>query len=96
MIKIGSFFEEHVEKIVLAVFGILCIWLLITRVLLSPNQVVYNNEKYSPSAVDDRVYEDAELLRQKLSSEQLASALERGRQLDLDTEATNILKEICS
>jgi hypothetical protein len=67
MIKIGTFFEQHVEKIVLAVFGILSIWLLITRVLLSPNQVVYEKEKYSPSAIDDRIYEDAERLRQKLS-----------------------------
>jgi hypothetical protein len=66
MIKIGSFFEEHIEKIILVVFGLLCVWLMITRVLLSPNQVVYDNEKYSPSAVDGRVYEEAELLQQKL------------------------------
>ncbi len=65
MIKIGSFFEEHIEKIVLVIFGLLCVWLMITRVLLSPNQVVYEKTKYSPSAIDERVYEDAELLRQK-------------------------------
>ena len=65
-IKIGSFFEEHIEKIVLVIFGLLCVWLMITRVLLSPNQVVYDDERYSPSAIDERVYEDAKLLRQKL------------------------------
>ena len=74
-LKIGSFFEEHIEKIILVIFGLLCVWLMITRVLLSPNQVVYEDAKYSPSAIDDRVYEEAELLRQKLlePAEQLVS-----------------------
>jgi hypothetical protein len=66
MIKIGSFFEEHVEKIVLVIVGLVCVWLLITRVMLSPNEVLYGDEKYSPSAIDKKVYEEAELLSQKL------------------------------
>ncbi len=39
MIKIGSFFEEHIEKIVLGIVGLVCVWLLITRVIFSPNEV---------------------------------------------------------
>jgi len=66
MFKIGTFFEEHIEKIILAIVGLVCIWLLITRVLFSPNVVVYDNDKFSPGAIDDYVYEQADLLRQKL------------------------------
>lgn len=66
MIKIASFFEEHVEKIVLVVVGIVCVFLLIFRVLLSPNVVDYDQKKFSPAAVDDYVYKQAEPLRHKL------------------------------
>ena len=68
MIKIGSFFEEHVEKIVLVIVGIACVWLLITRVIFSPNEVAYGDGKYSPGAVDDKVYEEAVLLREKINT----------------------------
>ena len=70
MIKIsdiGSFFEEHVEKIILVIVGLLCAWLLITRVILSPNTVSYNNRNFSPSAIDDYAYSEAQNLRQKLN-----------------------------
>ncbi|MFQ6035144.1 MAG: hypothetical protein ACE5NM_04755 [Sedimentisphaerales bacterium] len=50
--KIGNLFEEHIEKIVLAVVGLVCIWLFITRVLISPNAVSYDNQKFSPSEID--------------------------------------------
>jgi hypothetical protein len=64
---IGSFFEEHVEKIILVIVGLICAWLLITRVILSPNTVSYDNKNYSPSAIDDYVYAEAQNLRQKLN-----------------------------
>ena len=67
MIKIGSFFEEYVEKIILVIVGLVCVWLLITRVIFSPNDVLYGDGKYSPSAVDEQVYEKAVRLRQKLN-----------------------------
>ncbi len=67
MIKIGSFFEEYVEKIILVIVGIVCVWLLITRVIFSPNDVLYGDGKYSPSAVDEKVHEEALSLRQKLN-----------------------------
>ena len=55
--KIGSFFEEHIEKVILAVVGLVCIWLVVTRVLISPNVVTYNNKKYSPRAIDQQIRE---------------------------------------
>jgi len=65
--SIGSFFEEHVEKIILVIVGLVCAWLLITRVILSPNMVSYDNRNFSPSAIDSYVYEQAQLLRQRLT-----------------------------
>ena len=50
MSKKGSnFFEEHVEKIVLGIVGAVCLWFLITRVVMSPNVVEYENKKLSAS-----------------------------------------------
>ena len=68
MIKIGSFFEEYVEKIFLVIVGLVCVWLLITRVIFSPNEVAYGDGKYSPGSVDDQVYEEAVLLRDKINT----------------------------
>jgi hypothetical protein len=65
--SIGSFFEEHVEKIILVIVGIVCALLLITRVILSPNTVSWDDRNFSPSAIDNYVYEQAQLLRQKLN-----------------------------
>ena len=64
--SIGSFFEEHVEKIVLVVVGLICVLLLITRVLFSPNMVAYNEGKFSPSAIDDEILKEARALEQTL------------------------------
>ncbi len=47
--KDSNFFEEHVEKIVLVVVGLGCLWLFITRVLLSPIHVEYDNKKRNPT-----------------------------------------------
>ena len=60
--KIGHFFEEHIEKIILIIVGILCSWLLITRVLLSPNVVEYDGKTYTPITIDAKLYEDAKAL----------------------------------
>ncbi|GAG20623.1 unnamed protein product, partial [marine sediment metagenome] len=68
MIKKGSnFFEEHIEKIVLAIVGLICLWLLITRVFLSPNVVSYDNRKFGPVDIDTHIGEQAELLEDKLN-----------------------------
>ncbi|MHC4559698.1 MAG: hypothetical protein ACYS80_20595, partial [Planctomycetota bacterium] len=60
MIKIGSFFEEHIEKIILVIIGLVCVWLLITRVIFSPNEVSYGKDKLSPGAIDDHIYKEAD------------------------------------
>lgn len=65
--KIGSFFEEHIEKMILTVVGLACAWLLITRVILSPNEVVFEGKSLSPAAIDEQIYKAAEALRQKLN-----------------------------
>ncbi|MBC8469901.1 MAG: hypothetical protein H8D56_10555 [Planctomycetes bacterium] len=68
MNKIVSFLEAHVEKIVLMIVGLVCIWLMITRVIFSPNQVSYGDGKYSPAAIDEQVFEEAKLLRDKVNT----------------------------
>jgi len=50
--KQGNFIEEYLDKIILAVIGIVCIWLLVTRVFGSGNVVVINDEKLGPGEVD--------------------------------------------
>jgi len=65
--NIGSFFEEHIEKIILVIVGLVCALLLITRVILSPNMVSWDDRNFSPSSIDNYVYEQAQLLRQRLN-----------------------------
>ncbi len=65
--KGGDFFEEHIEEIVLAVVGLVCIWLLIFRVFISPNRVEYEGEKFSPGKIDDYISEQAAVLEDKLN-----------------------------
>ena len=70
--KIGAFFEEHVEKIVLVVIGLLCVFLFIWRVLLSPNTVeIVTKEgktvKLSPGEIDNYVYQEALQLNNRQS-----------------------------
>ncbi|MHC4734894.1 MAG: hypothetical protein ACYTDW_10620, partial [Planctomycetota bacterium] len=66
--KGGNVFEEHIEKIVLAVIGLVCMWLLITRVVISPNKVLYGSEKLGTGKIDIRISEEAGLLKLKLDS----------------------------
>lgn len=70
MSKKGSnFFEEHVEKIVLGIVGAVCLWLLVSRVAISPNVVEYENKKLSASRVDAQIKQQAELLENKINQE---------------------------
>ena len=71
--KIGRVIEDHIEKIVLIIVGILSIWLLMTRVIFSPNVVPYNFEgktiNVKPSKIDSLIETEArnELLQKKIS-----------------------------
>ena len=68
--KIGGFLEEHVEKIILIIVGLLCSWLLITRVLLTPNVVEYDGKNFSPGYLDVQILEDVKEKIKKNESEQ--------------------------
>ncbi len=63
--KISEFFELHIEKIVLAVVGLVC--LVILFIYISPNKVEYDGDKLSPSRIDIEINKEAELLKQKLN-----------------------------
>jgi len=65
--KGGYFFEEHIEKIVLAIVGLVCLWLLITYVLISPNYIEYDNKKFSPGDIDNYISKQAEVLEDRLN-----------------------------
>jgi len=62
----GNFFEEHIEKIVLAIIGLVCVWLLITRVVMSPNRVEYGNKKLGSGSIDGYINEQAKFLQDRL------------------------------
>lgn len=65
--KTGSFFEAHIEKIVLAVIGLVCIWLLVTRVIFSPNSVEYDGKKFGAGNIDVYVSKRVEILENKIN-----------------------------
>ena len=65
--KGNNFFEEHIEKLVLAIVGLVCIWLLVMRVLFSPNVVRYDNKNFSPGGIDVYISEQAGVLEDKLT-----------------------------
>ena len=64
--KIGKLCENHVEKIVLAIAGIISAWLLFTGVVFSPDGVKYGNKTYSPGQIDEQVAQKLEQLRGKM------------------------------
>ncbi|MFA5238544.1 MAG: hypothetical protein WC476_02375 [Phycisphaerae bacterium] len=65
--KDSNFFEEHIEKIVLAVVGLVCFWLLITRVLFSPNYIKYDNDKFDAGAIDNHISKQTDALEMRLN-----------------------------
>jgi hypothetical protein len=64
--KRGNFFEAHIEKMVFAIIGIVCLWLLTTRVLISPNYVEFDNKKFSAGEIDTYIDNEAKSLKYKL------------------------------
>ncbi len=84
MIKKGSnFFEEHIEKIVLAVVGLVCVILFFTRVLFSPNVVIYDNKKFGPGNIDDYILtsKQAADLEEKLNRKSEPKSYERKKDI---------------
>jgi hypothetical protein len=61
--KIGRLCENHVEKIVLVIAGIISAWLFITGVVISPDVVKYDNKNVAVSRVDEQVAQKLDKLR---------------------------------
>ncbi|UCE46696.1 MAG: hypothetical protein JSW47_13890, partial [Phycisphaerales bacterium] len=66
MNRIARFFEDHVEKMVLVVVGIVSLLLLSIFVIRSPNKVEIDGKEFSPSKIDEYVYEQALDLRREI------------------------------
>src|SRR3989339_528889 len=64
--KSGNFFEQHIEKMVLAVFAIISLYILFTQAVISPHKVEFNNRKIHPSDIDKMIVKEAEELADKL------------------------------
>lgn len=63
----GNFFEKHIEKLVIAIAVLVCIWILFTRAVFSPNRVEFDGSKLGPGEIDNRVIEKAKGLADSLS-----------------------------
>jgi hypothetical protein len=68
--KRGNFFEAHIEKMVFAIIGIVCLWLLTTRVLISPNYVEFDNKKFSAGEIDTYIDNEAKSLSSRQNQNQ--------------------------
>lgn len=67
MNKILEILEEHIEKIIVAIVGLVCLWLLLTRVFLCPNEVSYDGRSFSPGAIDNYIGEQVRDLEARLN-----------------------------
>ena len=67
--KVGNFFEAHVEKIIIGLVGLVCIWILISHVFFSPQVVSFDNKKFGPGDIDTYISKQAELLETKLNGQ---------------------------
>ena len=67
MHKILSFLEDHVEKMVLGIVLIVSLWLLVTRVVFSPNAISYEGQDYGPGAIDTEIRNQASKLEDVLN-----------------------------
>ncbi len=53
--KSGNFFEQNIDKIVLAVIGLICLAILALMVVRSPNSVVVDGKSYGPGEIDSAI-----------------------------------------
>jgi hypothetical protein len=61
--KIGRLCESHMEKIVLAIAGIISAWLFVSGVLFSPDVVQYGNKKIPVGRIDEEISQKLDKLR---------------------------------
>lgn len=67
MDKILGFLEDHVEKMVVGIVAVICLWLLVTRVVLNPNAITYDRKNLSLGSIDDYVLVQARELEDVLN-----------------------------
>jgi hypothetical protein len=65
--KSGNGLEKHIDKIILAVAGIVGLYVLYMYVLTSPNMVEYNGKWYGPADLDKAIYEQAKNIEDTLN-----------------------------
>ncbi len=68
MNKIVRFLEDHVEKIILVLVGIISLFLLFVFVVRSPNRVEIDGQELSPSEIDEYVFEQAQDLKREIGA----------------------------
>ena len=67
--KKGNFFEQHVDKLVFGIIGILCLGLLWVFVLSKPYVVEVAGREFGPGEVDNEIKLLAERLEEKLQED---------------------------
>ncbi|MCP4453691.1 MAG: hypothetical protein GY809_19700 [Planctomycetes bacterium] len=88
--KIGAFFEAHVEKFVLAIAGIVGLWLLMVFVVMSPNAVSYDDQTFSPGSVDDYISaKKSALVKGQLNQSSTESELSYQSMLDTTVDVND-------
>lgn len=83
--RIGRFCENHVEKIVLILVSLVCVWLLFTRVIFSPNVMTIDRtgKAYTPREIDTQIETKAKDLRAKLQGQKKSATTKTyARKLD--------------
>lgn len=58
--------EQHIEKIVLAVVGIVFVGVLAVQFVIAPNEVTYDNQKIAPSEVLGKLGDDAKAVLSRM------------------------------
>ncbi len=66
--RIGHFVENHVEKIVLVVVGLVCVVLFFKWVIFSPAVVTLDGKKLSAGRIDKEIFEKAKELERRINS----------------------------
>ena len=80
--KKGNFFEQHIDKLVFGIIGILCLGLLWVFVLSKPYIVVVGDKELGPGEVDNEIKLLAERLDEKLKEDYAPRPYLRNRSED--------------
>ena len=70
--KKGNFFEQHIDKIVLGVVGIICLWLSLVYVLPGAYSIEIDGNQLGPGEIDHYIKRRVVAIEQKLEEQRLA------------------------